>query len=859
MKTNLFPKQFRGLQLFLPTVFLLFFNVITTWSQNDPPAPYFYLPGGAQAAEAFPLLHTEADVNITGIIADVKIAQLYQNTGTQPIEAVYLFPASTNAAVNAMQMTIGDRTIKAEIQEKNRAKATYQKAKSEGRSASLLEQQRPNVFQMRVANIMPGDTIKVELNYTELLVPEDGLYEFVYPTVVGPRYAGETPKAQLTANKWVANPYLKEGEAPNYSFDFNLCLRAGIPVKEVHSPSHQVEVHYPNKNEVTVELSRQDQFKGNKDFILQYRLKGNQIESGMLLYEGEEENFFLMMMQPPKKPKPEEMPGREYIFLVDVSGSMSGFPLDISKKLIQSLIAKLRPTDRFNVLLFAGTAGFLSEQSVAASPENIQKAIQVIDTQRGGGGTNMLNAVKKAMTQEKMERFSRSFVILTDGYVNVEAELFDYIRYHLGEANFFAFGIGSSVNRFLIEGMAHVGFSTPFVATQQAEAKALADRFQHYIQNPVLTNINLSFQGMEVYDVTPKQIPDLMGDRPVVVFGKYVKSPEKGARAVLSGQNGKKTFLQNIDINTVHPKSENAALRYLWARHRIKMLGDYTKANYQGDRDLVSEITGLGLKYNLLTSYTSFVAVDKKVRNSSGKSKEVKQPLPLPEGVPNSAVGQKPGYSPNYNALRLSTPDVPSNSHESKEDMFMRGRLSPSSSGMPPPPVIQEVPQEELLEEEEVVFLDQSLEEELNPSLFAAPRSMPPSPPPPPPMPEVEEVFKVVEEMPRFPGCEHLSNASERTQCAQSKMQEFIYKNLNYPAVAKENGVEGTVVIQFTIDKDGSIKNIRLLRDIGGECGTEAFRLIRLMIDKGLVWIPGKQRGRKVAVQYHLPIKFRLE
>lgn len=816
MKTNCFPKHFGGQGLFLFSFLLTLFNISSVWSQTEPASPYFYLPGGAEVAETFPLLQTEANVNIAGVIADVQITQQYQNNGDRPIEAIYLFPASTNAAVYAMQMTVGDRVIEAEIQEKNKARATYQKAKSAGKSASLLEQQRPNVFQMKVANILPGDTIKVVLSYTELLVPEEGLYEFIYPTVVGPRYAGETPTAQLVANHWVSNPYLEEGSMPTYSFDFELCLRAGIPVKEVQSPSHQVDIQFAAKEEVRISLSDQEKYRGNKDFILQYRLKGEAIESGLLLHEGKDENFFLMMMQPPKRPKLSEVPGREYIFLVDVSGSMSGFPLDISKKLLRELIGKLRPSDRFNVLLFAGSASFLSEQPVVATPEHIQQALNIIDMQRGGGGTNMLQAVKKAMALDKQEGVSRSFVILTDGYVNVEASLFDYIQYHLGTANFFAFGIGTSVNRHLIEGIAHVGFSDPFVTTEPAEALGMATQFRKYIQTPVLTNINLDFHGMEVYDVTPRQVPDLMGERPVVVFGKYKKSTASGKKElVLSGQTGEKVFLQKMDVSKIQAIPENAALQYLWARHRIKMLGDYTKVNYRGDQDLVGEITGLGLKYNLLTAYTSFVAVDTKVRNERGEIKAVKQPLPLPEGVPNSAVGRA---HTQYNAHSSAS------THSSSE--------------------------------EAVEFSDQSIMESME---IEPPRSGVPPPPPPPPEPEVEEIFKVVEEQPSFPGCEHLESVSERLTCSNAKLQEFIYQHLQYPAIARENGVEGTVVVQFVVDKSGKIKNIRLVRDIGAECGQEALRLVRLMVEKGLVWQPGKQRGRPVDVQYDLPVRFKLD
>jgi len=180
----------------------------------------------------------------------------------------------------------------------------------------------------------------------------------------------------------------------------------------------------------------------------------------------------------------------------------------------------------------------------------------------------------------------------------------------------------------------------------------------------------------------------------------------------------------------------------------------------------------------------------------------------------------------------------------------------------PPPPVIEEVPEEEILEEEEVEFVDQSVEVdeivEAPPQEEAPP---PPPPPPPPPEPKVEEIFKVVEEMPRFPApeCENLGTMQEKKACSDKAMLEFIYKNIKYPAIARENGVEGTVVIQFVVEKDGSIAQAKILRDIGAQCGGEALRVVNLMNEKGLSWVPGKQRGRSVRVQFNLPVKFRLE
>ena len=272
---------------------------------------------------------------------------------------------------------------------------------------------------------------------------------------------------------------------------------------------------------------------------------------------------------------------------------------------------------------------------LAGDPGNIARAIQLIDRQRGGGGTEILPALKRALALPKSDNIARTIVIATDGYVAVEEEVFDLIRNNLGNANMFAFGIGSSVNRHIIEGMARVGMGEPFVITKPEEAKAKAEKFRSMIASPVLTQVKVDFNGFKVYDVEPVTIPDVLAERPVIVFGKWRGKPQ--GRITLSGLSGDRKYREAIDVAHVKPARENAALRYLWARHRIMLLSDYNRLRISDSR--IREVTELGLTHNLLTAYTSFVAVDTEVRTSAGRSVTVQQPLPLPQGVSNYAVG----------------------------------------------------------------------------------------------------------------------------------------------------------------------------------------------------------------------------
>ncbi|MCX6154015.1 MAG: VIT and VWA domain-containing protein [Candidatus Kapabacteria bacterium] len=592
-------------------------------------SPYFYVNSGDSSLEALPLLATFADIKILGTIADVTVHQTYVNRGKSPIEATYMFPASTRAAVYGMTMQIAERILKAEIQEKKKARQTYETARNEGKSASLLEQIKPNMFQMSVANIMPGDTIYVELKYTELLVPTEGEYEFAYPTVVGPRYT--TSKDPNNPSK---QPYTHSGEKPTYKFGLKIRLTAGMPIDEIKCQTHEIRIEHPENYIADIYLDPKEEDGGNRDFILKYRLSGSKIETGLILQEGRKENFFMLMLQPPKRIEAKEVAPREYIFLVDISGSMHGYPLDKAKIMMEKLFDGFRPDDFFNVVLFSGSTIQFSQNSVAATSDNIKDALKLLNTQMGAGGTEMLNGIKRAMSIPQMQGYARTLVIITDGFVDCEPEIFDFIHNHLGESNFFSFGIGTSVNRMLMEGIARVGLGEPFIIQAASDADKAAERFYKYISSPILTNISVKFDGFDVEDVEPPTIPDLFAERPLIIHGKW-HTPMSG-KIIVNGTYAGTDIHVDIPVKQFETHDTGAALRNLWARTKISRLSDIA---IMKKRETDNEVVDLGIKYNLLTQYTSFVAVDYEVRNNELKFIKVQQPLPLPEGVSDYAIG----------------------------------------------------------------------------------------------------------------------------------------------------------------------------------------------------------------------------
>jgi len=609
-------------------------------------SPYFFVKSDDPSVDRLPLKGTEVKVHITGVIADVTVTQHYRNEGQRAIEAKYVFPGSTKAAVNGLNVRLADRLITAQIREKQQAQIEYDTAKKEGKTAALLEQHLPNVFQMNVANILPGDDIQVELHYTELLVPQSGNYQFVFPTVVGPRY-NSTQSSQANAS-WVAQPVLRAAVAPGTTFAMKVAIDTPMGIKEVRSRTHGIDMKKGDADKhADVTLTQSAEPADNRDFVLDYRLAGEKIESGLMLFKGQggeggatAENFFLAMVEPPKSVAATAITPRDYIFVVDISGSMHGFPLDTAKVVLRELIGGLRTSDTFNVLLFSGSNKMLSPHSVPATRANIEQALATIQNYSGSGSTELIPALKRVYAEPKQPDVSRTVVVITDGYVTVEREAFELVRKNLSQANVFAFGIGSSVNRSLMEGIARAGMGEPFIVTDPIQATEEAARFRRMVESPVLTSVKAKFEGIDVYDVEPAALPDVMGERPVIVFGKWRANADGGApkgRIVIEGRSANGPYRQELKVDGA-VRQDTAALRSLWARHRIASLSD--QETLEGGDSFKQRITDLGLQYSLLTQYTSFIAVDKVVRNVAPQNTVgVNQPVPLPKGVSELAVG----------------------------------------------------------------------------------------------------------------------------------------------------------------------------------------------------------------------------
>jgi len=583
--------------------------------------PYFQVIGAdATRIERLPLLQTQADVDIAGTIAAVELRQTFENRGNVPIEAVYVFPASLRAAVNGLTMRIGERVVRGVIREKETARTEYAEAKAAGKNTALLEQHGEGIFRMRLANILPGDRIEVALQYTELLQPREGVYEFFLPTTLGggdhaDRAAGQTASSAP--------------DVTDYSFGLAVKLAGPLPFAQIESPSHRIAVQHADPTHATVTFADDEAKAMTRDFVLRFGYAGDNIAGGLLLYPGRDENFFLLTLQPPASVRPEQVPAREYIFVVDVSGSMTGAPLGLAKLVLRELLAGMRPQDRFNVLLFAGGSRVLGEQgSLDGTPQNLQRALSLIDDNDASGATDLLQALERVYALPRSTGMARSIVVVTDGVIPAGDAVSRLIRSRLHEASVFAFGVGASVDKGVIQRIARAGTGEAVMIENLDKGKPQAQAFRRYIEQPLLTDVRAIFEGFDAYDVSPTPLPDLFAQRPIVLIGKYRGAAQGQIR--VRGNDGRGPYEAVVDVAAGSSSTINAPLRTLWARSvladRLDLGADDANAVAQAEQK--ADITRLGLNYSLLTPYTSFVAIDEVVRTQDASAR-VDQPTPL--------------------------------------------------------------------------------------------------------------------------------------------------------------------------------------------------------------------------------------
>lgn len=599
-----------------------------------------------------PLRHTDVQVDVAGFVARVTVRQQFHNPFQEKIEAVYTFPLSQDAAVDAMTMRVGDRVIEGEIREREEARRVYEQARAEGHVASLLDQERPNIFTQSVANIEPGEEVDITIGYSELLDWKDGEFQFDFPMVVGPRYipgapagAGEgigtaPPTAQVPDAGRITPPVTPEGTRAGHDISLTVNVRAGLPIRRLDSQQHEVTVEYADEAKTSAVVKLKDRATiPNRDFVLVYATAGDRIEDAVLTHTDERGKFLTLVLQPPQRVRQEAVVPKELIFVIDSSGSMRGFPIDTAKTAMRLCIENAHPDDTFNLLTFSGGTKLCFPGPVPNTDANRSRALAFLDDLQGSGGTEMMTAINAALADQHDPKRLRVVCFMTDGYVGNDMAIIDAIQKNAGTARVFAFGIGRSVNRYLLDGMAAAGRGEVQYVLDEKQAQGAGERFYERVRWPVLTDIAVDFGDLKMGEVYPPRVPDLFAAKPVVICAQY-REGGKGT-ITLAGRTGAGPFERKIEVTLPEKQPENRELASTWARRKIDhlMQQDLTGVQQGNPNPAVQEeILGLGLRYRLLTQFTSFVAVEKVTITAGGQPRTVAVPVEMPQGVSYEGV-----------------------------------------------------------------------------------------------------------------------------------------------------------------------------------------------------------------------------
>ena len=605
-------------------------DVITRKSEDSPGSGAMVVKSQSKKDIPLPLKHTDVKASVFGYIATVSVTQQFHNPFDSKIEAVYIFPLPHNAAINEFIMKIGERRIRGIIRERQEAEQIYQEAKSQGYVASLLTQERSNVFTQSVANIEPGKEIDVQLTYFNTLAWVDGWYEFAFPMVVGPRFnpPGSTNGVGAVARgdrgisgQHTEVQYLKPGERSGHDITLTLEVNAGVAIEETQCRSHIVAETRPQPERLVVTLNPNDRIP-NKDFVYRYRVVGDQIKSGILTSHDQRGGFFILMLYPPKDLTRLSRKPLEMVFVIDCSGSMDGRPIKQAKLAVDRALRHLQLGDTFQIIRFSNKASQLGPNPIEAKPENIRHGLDYVASLKSSGGTMMINGIKAALDFPHDPKRLRFVCFLTDGYIGNEAEILAETRKRLGSSRIFSFGVGSSVNRYLLERLAKLGAGAVAFLGPNDSPAVVMDAFVERIAHPALTDLKLDWGGMDVSDVFPSRTPDLFMGRPVILMGRSMG---------ISGQVGSEAISWRIPASGNSAPLTSKSLPSVWARMKIADLSDRALLDDSGE--LTGEIKQIALDFGLMSAYTAFVAVDASRVTKGDRGTTVPVAVPVPDGV----------------------------------------------------------------------------------------------------------------------------------------------------------------------------------------------------------------------------------
>ncbi|MBA3550389.1 MAG: AgmX/PglI C-terminal domain-containing protein [Nannocystis sp.] len=590
-----------------------------------------------------PLRETRYDTVVVGTIAETSVVQVFHNPLPDRLEARYNFPLPADAAVDDYWIRVDGKQIHGVMKRRDEARKTYEAARDAGQTAALLEQNRPNVFAQAVANIPPGGTVEVEIHLVQPLRREDGRYELVLPTVIGPRYIsgaadwnGNTAAVPDAAS--LRSPQLAKGVVSCSKVEVQVTIEAGAPVRELRSQYHALQIE--RAGAITHLELADGPARANRDFSLSWQLAGLEPRAQLMAQKtGNGEGYFTLTIEPPRGISRDQARPRELVFVVDTSGSMSGLPLDTARSAVRKALADLGPDDTFQLIRFAGSAEQVAPEPLTNTADNRQRALAFLEQSAGSGGTEMMAGITAALARPADPQRLRMVLFLTDGFIGGESQIFAEIERQLGQARLFGLGVGSSVNRYLLDGMGRIGRGSTTYVGPGEDPDEVVKRFYSHIDRPVLTDIEIDWGSLPIADLSPAVIPDLFAGQPVVVFGRFTGAPQ--GQALLKGKLGGAPISIPLKLDFSQSQA-HSGLASMWARRHVDDLLGYPSARSGSpDTAAVTAVTELALKHRIMTAYTSFVAVEQREeKQTDGTLRTIEVPLELPLGVENSATDE---------------------------------------------------------------------------------------------------------------------------------------------------------------------------------------------------------------------------
>lgn len=577
---------------------------------------------------------TKIGIEISGLTARTEVTQVFVNRGSRWAEAVYRFPLPEGAAVDRLFIEVGGRTLVGEIQEKQSARRTYQQARDSGRTATMVEQQRPNQFETRLANIGPGEEIRITIGFLSKVEYSEGEYSFSFPMTFTPRAGGENLRFDLEQAPQPVLTSLSDspGDQPDHRLELAVSLTTGLPLARIDSLYHDVDIH-PTLDGYHVFLNERTARTDRMFKLAWVPQLANTPEASLMTWDGGDAVYAMLMLAPPLLDAvvPQD---REVIFIIDTSGSMEGESIRQARAALLQGLTFLGPGDLFNVIQFNSSAERLFENSMMPYPAELQIASEYIEDLTANGGTNMAPALHTAMTLPASPDHLRQIVFVTDGSVGNEHDLLLQIGEELGDSRLFTVSIGSAPNSWFMNKAAIVGRgSHTHIGRLDSVESAMTDLWEH-IQSPALTNICIDW-GMDA-EYFPEIIPDLYAGEPLWL---YARLPAEPSQVAVCGEfDGRPWEL----VSQPAPTGGSETLATLWARNKIESLED--SRLFGTDPEWIrSQVTDIALQYGLLTQYTSLVAVDKtpvRPLDASLESQDV--PSLLPAGSSPTATGFAP-------------------------------------------------------------------------------------------------------------------------------------------------------------------------------------------------------------------------